>query len=339
MNLTEKDLVIPDIPFIFAVTESATLPTRTANQGGSFVFMSIVKRYNKQALSIADQIELLKNRGLQIADEFKAAKFLSEVGYFRFIQYLRPMEADKTTHQFKQNSCFEDAVALYDFDVELRFLLFKVIQRIEIALRSDVIHEFSVCHGPFWFLDDTLVDDVQKFKENKNAIGRELQRSREDFIREHRLNYDEPAFPPAWKTLEIVSLGTLSKLYYNFKDKKAKKRIARRFNLPQHEVLESWMRSLTVLRNCCAHHSRLWNRRLANSPQMKATLRGAWVDIAGLDNNKVYAIFCCVAYWLESFGHGQAFKAKLKGLLSAYSQVDTVAMGFPADWEQQPLWK
>lgn len=188
-------------------------------------------------------------------------------------------------------------------------------------------------------MDDTLVDDVQKFKENKNAIERELQRSREDFIREHRLNYDEPAFPPAWKTLEIVSLGTLSKLYYNFKDKKAKKRIARRFNLPQHEVLESWMRSLTVLRNCCAHHSRLWNRRLANSPQMKATLRGAWVDIAGLDNNKVYAIFCCVAYWLESFGHGQAFKAKLKGLLSAYSQVDTAAMGFPADWEQQPLWK
>ena len=79
--------------------------------------MGTLKRYDKPALSIADQIGLLKNRGLQIADEFKATKFLSEVGYFRFIQYLRPMEADKTTHQFKQNSCFEDAVALYDFDM------------------------------------------------------------------------------------------------------------------------------------------------------------------------------------------------------------------------------
>ena len=97
------------------------------------------------------------------------------------------------------------------------------------------------------------------------------------------------------------------------------------------------MRSLTVLRNCCAHHSRLWNRRLANSPQMKATLRGAWVDIAGLDNNKVYAIFCCVAYWLESFGHGQAFKAKLKGLLSAYSQVDTEPWGFQPIGNSSPF--
>lgn len=33
--------------------------------------------------------------------------------------------------------------------------------------------------------------------------------------------------------------GTLSKLYYNFSDKKLKKRVARQFNLPQHEVLES----------------------------------------------------------------------------------------------------
>ena len=41
-----------------------------------------------------------------------------------------------------------------------------------------------------------------------------------------------------------------------------KKLVAREFNLPQHEVLESWMRSLSALRNQCAHHARLWNRYL-----------------------------------------------------------------------------
>ena len=60
-------------------------------------------------------------------------------------------------------------------------------------------------------------------------------------------------------------------------------RVARQFNLPQHEVLESWMRSVTVLRNCCAHHSRLWNRYLSYAPQMNASLRGAWVNIDGVD--------------------------------------------------------
>ena len=118
-----------------------------------------------------------------------------------------------------------------------------------------------------------------------------------------------------------------------------KKRVARQFNLPQHEVLESWMRSVTVLRNCCAHHSRLWNRYLSNAPQMNASLRGAWVNIDGVDANKVYAIACCIAYWLDSMGYGLDFKNELKSLLVSYPQVDPAAMGFPKNWISEPLWR
>ena len=301
--------------------------------------MGTLRLYTKQALSISEQIELLKSRDLNIADLSKAAKFLEEVSYFRFVQYLRPMEADKSTHQFKPNSRFEDAVALYNFDIELRDLMFKAVQRLEIALRTKIIQEFSLAHGPFWFFDTSLADDEHKFIENMNSIDRELQRSKEDFIKEHRRNYDKPIFPPAWKTLELASFGTLSKLYYNFSDKKLKKRVARQFNLPQHEVLESWMRSVTVLRNCCAHHSRLWNRYLSNAPQMNASLRGAWVNIDGVDANKVYAIACCIAYWLDSMGYGLDFKNELKSLLVSYPQVDPAAMGFPENWISEPLWR
>ena len=75
--------------------------------------MSILRLYTKQALSISEQIELLKSRGLNIADSSKAVKFLGEVSYFRFVQYLRPMEEDKTTHQFKPNSRFEDVKVVW----------------------------------------------------------------------------------------------------------------------------------------------------------------------------------------------------------------------------------
>ena len=268
-------------------------------------------------------------------------EFVAQEGFFffRFVQYLRPMEANKITHQFKPNSRFEDAVGLYEFDTELRDLIFKAIQRLEIALRTKIIQEFSLAHGPFWFFDTNLADDEHKFIENMNSIDRELQRSKEEFIKEHTRNYDKPTFPPAWKTLELVSFSTLSKLYYNFGDKKLKKRVARQFNLPQHEVLESWMRSITVLRNYCAHHSRLWNRYLTNAPQMSASLRGAWVNIDGVDANKVYAVICCIAYWLDSMNYGIDFKNNLKVLLSAYPQVDPSAMGFPNNWRSEPLWK
>lgn len=113
------------------------------------LYMGILRLYTKQALPIADQLELLKHRGLLIADDYGASKFLGEVSYFRFVQYLRPMEANKTTHQFKPNSRFADAVALYEFDTELRDLVFKAVQRLEIALRTKIIHEFSIAHGPF----------------------------------------------------------------------------------------------------------------------------------------------------------------------------------------------
>lgn len=301
--------------------------------------MSELKTYTKRALTIEEQLELLKDRGLIIADFSNAKKILGEVSYFRFVQYLRPMELDKNTHQFKSNSRFEDAVAIYDFDVELRTLIFKVIQRLEIALRTKIIQEFSLEYGPFWFIDNKLTDDERKFQENKSSIEREIQRSKEDFIREYLQNYDEPSLPPAWKTLELASLGTLSKLYYNFKDKKLKKRIARQFNLPQHEVLESWMHSISVLRNFCAHHSRLWNRLLPNAPQIKASLRGAWIDTSRVDANKLYVFACCIAYWLNSMGYCLKFKDSLKTLFQSYPQVDLLAMGFPKDWESEPLWK
>ncbi len=298
----------------------------------------MTRLYAKQPLSVADQIQLLKDRGLQFDNETNAAKFLSEVSYFRFVQYLRPMEEDKVLHTFKPNSKFEDALALYCFDTQLRTLMFEAIQTIEIALRTKVNHEFSMQHGAFWFYDASLADDEHKYIENMNAIDRELQRSKEDFIKEHRLKYDKPVFPPSWKTLELASLGTLSKLYYNCNDTKTKKRIARQFNLPQHEVLESWMRSLTVLRNYCAHHSRIWNRRLANAPQLNASLRGSWIETNGIDGNKLYAITCSIAYWLDSMGRGDTFKTKLKTAISAYPSVDVTAMGFPNNWDSQPLW-
>lgn len=65
----------------------------------------------------------------------------------------------------------------------------------------------------------------------------------------------------------------------------------------------------------------------------------AWVNIDGVDANKVYAIACCIAYWLDSMGYGLDFKNELKSLLVSYPQVDPAAMGFPENWISEPLWR
>ena len=47
------------------------------------------------------------------------------------------------------------------------------------------------------------------------TLRTELGRCRDEFILEHFQKYDSPEFPPSWKTLEVASFGTLSKLYNN----------------------------------------------------------------------------------------------------------------------------
>ena len=91
--------------------------------------------------------------------------------------------------------------------------------------------------------------------------------------------------------------------------------------------------------NCCAHHSRIWNRRLTNAPQISISMRGAWINTTGIDGNKLYAILCCIGYWLDSMDRGDEFKESLKRLLNNYPSVDVTAMGFPEDWLKQPLWQ
>ena len=294
--------------------------------------------YTNQALEIEEQIERLEKNGLIIADREQAIRILSIVSYFRLANYWRPMEVDKVKHLFKPNSTFDNALSLYYFDKELRALIFEAIQSIEIALRTKVIHHFSLAHGPFWFMNDGVMKSTKQQEENLSSLSKELSRSKEDFIKEHFQKYTSPAMPPAWKTLEVASFGVLSKLYGNFKDKTAKKKIAREFGVPQHEYLESWMRSIAVLRNCCAHHARIWNRRFSMIPQIPQTMQSAWIENMDFDNTKLYPLLCCVVYWLNGIYADHSFTQKFKLLLKAYPNIDITAMGFPPSWENEPLW-
>ena len=66
-------------------------------RAGLFYYIDLMT-YTKLPISIAEQIALLKSRGLTFADEPNASKRLEHISYYRFAAYLRPMESDKVTH-------------------------------------------------------------------------------------------------------------------------------------------------------------------------------------------------------------------------------------------------
>lgn len=296
-------------------------------------------KYSKQPLDYSEILDLLESRGLIIRDRNKVIECLKVVSYFRLDNYFHPMESDKVQHIFKPGSTFDNAMDLYRFDCDLRELIFTAIQAVEIALRSKMIHHISLQYGAFWFTDVSLFRDANIHYKCLEQIRQELKRTREEFIIEHSAKYSEPEFPPVWKTLEVTSFGTLSKLFCNFADNKIKKRIAREFNLPQHLVLESWIKSAVVLRNYLAHHSRVWNRKFPIKPQMTTPLRGNWVIPPVGNYDKLYSQLCYLQYLLNVIRPCNNFSFRLKVLLTEHLNVDTSAMGFPGNWLDEPLWR
>ena len=296
-------------------------------------------QYTKQAISLAEQIDMLRHRGLFIDDETLCLNTLSNVSYFRLAGYWRPFEQDKQQHIFKSGSRFSSVIQLYRFDSELKLIIFAAIQRIEIATRTKMIQYVAKKHGPFWFMDGALAIDNETFEACLSNLRRELSRTSDEFIREHFQKYDEPEFPPAWKTLEVASMGTLSKLYSNLNDYKVRKQIAHEFNIPEHLCMASWLRCLTVVRNACAHHARLWNAHIPISPQMTGRMRGVWIQSFNFPADRLYAPLCCIAYWLKSIDADNSFTSSIKALLAKYPTVDPIAMGFIRGWEGEALWR
>jgi abortive infection bacteriophage resistance protein len=220
--------------------------------------------FAKLATTVEDQLEILRSRGMQIDDESVAIEFLQHVSYYRLAAYGQPLELDSTSHVFQQGSTFEDVAELYTFDRELRLLLLDAIEHIEVSFRCNWAHNLALEAGPHAHLDQSMVKNETRWRQFLGALLYDLSRSREVFIQHLQKTYDELT-PPIWAVSEVLTLGKLSKWYENIGPKRVKSRIANNYHVNE-QILESWCRHLTYVRNICAHHSRLWNRDFTITP-------------------------------------------------------------------------
>lgn len=94
----------------------------------------------KPFLSFEEQINNLENeKGLVIADRAYAERMLREIGYFGLIGGYKSPFKNPTTKKYNDGVAFEDIVALYKFDENLRELFLKYILQFERHIRSLVI--------------------------------------------------------------------------------------------------------------------------------------------------------------------------------------------------------
>jgi abortive infection bacteriophage resistance protein len=300
-------------------------------------------KYNKPPLAVEKQIELLEGRGMRIPDKALAVSQLTHINYYRLRAYWLPMEvkADKAgEHKFKEGTELGPVLAHYEFDRKLRLLLLAAIERLEVSLRTRISQILSLKHGSHAHLKPEIFQSSSKHIEFLADLREEMDRSHEDFIIHYYKKYTDPDSPPIWVVTEVMSLGLISRFFENIKTYADRGSISNPYSI-HLEVLASFLHHLTHVRNNCAHHCRVWNRKFVLKFKLPHTPASIipWFNKEDGPDRKIYNTMAMLTHLMRSIDSTYPWFERFKELLAAHPTISKEAMGFPKDWEKNPLWK
>lgn len=283
------------------------------------------KKKHQKALSVEEQIENLKAMGLLIEDENGAKEVLSNISYYRLIKAYGIKFKKKKNDDFIVGTKFNTLVDLYNFNSEFSHLLFGMIEKVEVTLRCRISNYFSLKYGVLGYNNKGNFDNESYYNDFIDDIKIELERNEKSpFVKNFKDNYENGELP-LYALIELFSFGLLSKFYKNMHSKD-KKVIAKEYNVP-YIFLESWLESLSFVRNSCAHYGRLYNERLPKKPMLYKEDK-----IEGTDNDRVFTAIKCLSRLIKHDSSWDAFKKDLKVLFNKYKNINITLMGFPKDW-------
>lgn len=287
---------------------------------------------NKSFKSLDEQVEILKSHGLRIDNEVEAKTFLMKNNYYRVSGYSLTLRKNDC---FFYGTTFNNIVDIYNFDYELRHILLKYLEIIEVTLKSIYAYEFSYKYGPYGYLDVLNFTDENIYRTTiaKSEKQKERNLSNEAYL-QHFKELNQPV--PLWAYVDVLTLGNISKLYKITKVD-VQKSVAAHYGLvlnTAHLTLGKFLHSMTILRNLCAHGSRLFNRLFEQKPflskQEKALLRK---DSNGQQDNAHLFGFILLMKRLIAKKEFEAMKYEIISLSEKISFVDMKYYGFSDDWK------
>jgi abortive infection bacteriophage resistance protein len=281
--------------------------------------------FTKPSTTPQQQVALLQSRGITISDSGTAEKFLCYHNYYHVSGYIFYFEKKELvrTHTLARPVAFEDIILLIKFDQALREHCLGAIFTIEAALRSVMAREISLAYGPFGLEKPALYRNPAYHPQFADKLRTALsEHKNEPFIAHFCNKYQEP-MPPAWVMIEVLTFGTISRLYSQLTTE-LQKRIARHFDV-DHIILVSWLKALTELRNTCAHHARLWNKVFVNYPKIRAADRA--FPLLTDRHNRLGSFIPLLTHLLSIIGEKKEWLPELHSLISGISLIKPEDMG------------
>ncbi len=287
--------------------------------------MSKKKTYNKPPLSIDAQMALLSERGLIISNEAQLRYFLNNINYYHLSIYFKCFQEGDA---FRSGTTFDDVLRIYKFDNKLRFLLLDVLERIEKSFKCRYVQELSLATGnPHFYLDPRMYDSAEGLTKTTQVISDEFEKSKEPSVLHYKEEYAEPHLPPIWLVADLLSFGQCIKVCRNH-TRTYRNKVAHTFGGDDEQFVLNWMQCLSVLRNHCAHHSRLWNREFSIRPKVK---HKTYREIFEPNSMRLFNYLVVLQIILRNANPTSQWLTRLSTLVDEY-HIDVVHMGFPEDW-------
>ncbi|RNA61485.1 Abi family protein [Chryseobacterium nematophagum] len=205
------------------------------------------------ATSVEDQIKKLFERGMDLdLEEEKIKEILLDIGYYRLGFYWHPFEVDEN-HNFVKGTKFSTVIDLYYLDVDLRYILIKYINRLELHFRTNLIYWVSMHYdnNAIWYTDSSIMSEKYlkdiKAHYNNNFKKKNIQ------ISKHHIKYSKDSYAPCWKTFEYYTFGSIVKVYEHIIDQDVRKKVSLQYSMKKPDRLQNFLDTLVFVRNSCAH--------------------------------------------------------------------------------------
>lgn len=275
----------------------------------------------RKATDVNQQIQLLKKRGMVFDfDKEKVKEFLLDIGYYRLGFYWYPFEID-SEHNFKEGTKFTDIIKLYYLDVDLRNILSRFINRIEINFRTKIVYYVSnkYVNSPTWFVDPSVIKS--NFIRNINRFYNEKFIKNNKPIQKHHTTYINDKYAPAWKTIEFFTFGTILNIYRNIKDEEIKKTISKKFGVESVKKFTNLMETVVLVRNICAHGDILFD---LNTPKGISVIPK--IEFNNNDRSSLDSCIKVISYFLGTISDNRKneMDTKIKTIFKEFERNESI---------------
>ena len=298
-----------------------------------------MSHFTKPPKTIPEQVQLLRSRQMD-GDEARMERKLTMVNYYRLSGYWLPFKKSEGT--FADKADFETIWRRYCFDRKLRLALLDAIERVEVAVRARVAYVHAHRYGTFAYLRDAE-NSLPSFSatergEFRSAVHAQTEQSREQFVTHFRSQYPaENGELPVWMGAEVISFGVLCR-FYSGMARHDRKAVSDAFGLNEL-TFGSWIKSLNATRNICAHHGRLFNRKLGMKPTFPANPRKhpQWQQVKP-GKDRLFGTLTMLTYLLSQIAPNSEWRHRIVALLNEYPEISEQEMGFVTNWKTTTLW-